>query len=166
VGLAIARVTQPNLVVVVVFSRYGCLMTGSATFELSGRDQKRLAASLAQPANARPLAVRTVNGEIALPPAAQRAVRQLLGELAAGNSIHLLADERDLTTQEAADLLGLSRTFVVRLIDDGVIPAHYAGTHRRVRTVDVLDYLHRRKERLDAVAAIAHAEVVIGIPYR
>lgn len=42
--------------------------------------------------------------------------------------MHVLADDHDLTTAEAAEL-GLSRTFVVRLIDDGVIPAHCAGTH-------------------------------------
>ena len=54
-----------------------------------------------------------------------------------------------LTTAEAGELLGLSRPFVVRLIDDGVIPAHYAGTHRRVRTLDVLAHARRRQERLE-----------------
>jgi excisionase family DNA binding protein len=78
----------------------------------------------------------------------------------------VLADDHELTTAEAGELLGLSRTFIVRLIGEGVIPAHYAGTHRRLRTSDVLAYARQRQERLDSVAAIAHSDVAIGIPYR
>ena len=112
------------------------------------------------------MAVRTPSGEIELPAPAQRAVAQLLSELAAGSSVHVLADDHDLTTAEAGELLGLSRTFVVRLIDDGVIPAHHAGTHRRVRTSDVLAYARRRQDRLDAVAEITRVDVALGIPHR
>ena len=140
-------------------------VNGSAVFELSARDRKRLAARLALPADVRAVAVRTPSGEIELPAAAQRAVEQLLSELAMGSSVHVLADDHDLTTAQAGELLGLSRTFVVRLIDDGIIPAHYAGTHRRVRTSDVLAYGRRRQDRLDAVAAIAHGDAALGIPY-
>ena len=140
-------------------------MSGPA-FELTARDRKRLAARLALPADVRAIAVRTPSGEIELPAAAQRAVAQLLSELAAGSSVRVLADDHCLTTAEAGELLGLSRTFVVRLIDDGVIPAHYAGSHRRIRTSDVLAYASQRQERLDAVAEIARVDVALGIPYR
>ena len=112
------------------------------------------------------IAVRTPSGEIELPAAAQRAVEQLLAELASGSSVHVLADDHELTTAQAGELLGLSRTFVVRLIDHGILPGHYAGTHRRIRTSDVLAYARQRQQRLDAVAAIAHGDVAIGIPYR
>ena len=141
-------------------------MNGTAVFELTARDRKKLAARLALPADVRAVAVRTPSGEIELPAAAQRAVEQLLAELASGSSVHVLADDHELTTAQAGELLGLSRTFVVRLIDDGVLPAHYAGTHRRLRTSDVLAYSRQRQQRLDAVAAIAHGDVAIGIPYR
>ena len=141
-------------------------MSESAVFELTSGDRKRLAARLALPGDVRALAVRTPSGDIELPAAAQQAVAQLLSELATGSSVHVLADDHDLTTAEAGELLGLSRTFVVRLIDDGVIPAHFAGTHRRVRTSDVLAYARRRQERLDAVADIAHVDAALGIPYR
>ena len=140
-------------------------MSGPA-FELTARDRKRLAARLALPADVRAIAVRTPSGEIELPAAAQRAVAQLLSELATGSSVRVLADDHYLTTAEAGELLGLSRTFVVRLIDDGVIPAHYAGSHRRIRTSDVLAYASQRQERLDAVAEIARVDVALGIPYR
>ena len=97
---------------------------------------------------------------------AQRAVEQLLTDLASGGVVHVLADDRDVTTQEAADVLGLSRTFVVRLIDSGKLPAHLAGTHRRVRVADVVAYADERRRRLDAVAAIADADQAAGIDYR
>ena len=76
------------------------------------------------------------NDVIDLPAPARHAVEQLLTELAAGSAVHVLADDHDMTTQEVAKLLGLSRTFVVRLIDTGKLTAHFAGTHRRVRAAD------------------------------
>ena len=134
-----------------------------ASFTLSHRDRKRLAALLRT--DTRPLAVRTTDGDIELPFAARRAIAQLLADLAAG-SVHILSEDRDLTTQEAAGVLGLSRTFVVRLIDSGKLPAHMAGTHRRVRSADALAYLKDRERRLTAIAALAHEDALFGLPYR
>ncbi len=65
--------------------------------------------------------------------------------------MHVLVDDKDLTTQEAAELLGLSRTFVVRLIVRGKLAALFAGSHRRVRTAEALAYARRRQARLAAV---------------
>jgi len=112
------------------------------------------------------MTVRTNHGEVELPPRARAAVRQLLADLAAGTAVHLLTDDTELTTQDAADILGISRTYVVRLIDDGKIAAHRVGTHRRLRADDVLAYKARRDARLAGVDAIAAADVAAGIPYR
>ena len=141
-------------------------MTDTATFALGTRDRKRLAALLGDADAGSPVLVRTAAGEIELPAAAQLAVAQLLTELAAGAAVHVFADERDLTTQQAAELLGLSRTFVVRLIDEGKLPAYRAGTHRRVRASDAVAYARRRTERLAAVDRIAEADVAVGVSYR
>lgn len=136
-------------------------------FKLGVRDRKRLAGRLTMGADTRPLAIRTPGGEIDLPVPARRSVEQLLTELAAGSTVHVVvADDHDMTTQQVAELLGLSRTFVVRLIDNGKLTAHFAGSHRRVRAADALAYARQRQARLQGVAAITAADSAVGVPYR
>jgi excisionase family DNA binding protein len=132
-------------------------------FELDDEDRDRLGSGLG---SGRLVAVRTELGEVRLPPEAQRAVQHLLGELTRGTRVHVLASDRDLTTQETAELLGVSRTFVVRLIDGGKLPAHRAGSHRRVRAIDAVAYARRRAERLAAVDAVAEGDRTGGLEYR
>jgi excisionase family DNA binding protein len=154
----------PKMVAFVSFEGYDYRMSESLTYELGTKERRELAASLSDHSDPT-TSVRIGDYDIALPPAAQLAVTQFLSQLAVG-SVHVLGDGDELTTQEAADLLGLSRTFVVRLIDSGKLPAHFAGTHRRVRAIDALNYLRQREERLDAVAAINDADARLGIEYR
>lgn len=146
--------------------RYTGGVSEVASFELPRAQRKRVAALVNGPDAGGPVAVRTDQGEVELPPAAREAVRQLLADLAAGTAVHLLTDDTELTTEDAAEILGISRTYVVRLVDDGKLPAHMVGTHRRLRAVDVLGYKARRDARLAGVDAIAEAEVAAGVPYR
>ena len=61
-----------------------------------------------------------------------------------------------LSTQDAADLLGVSRPTVVKLLQSGEIPYTQPGRHRRIQLEDILDYQHRvRSERRDALAAMS-----------
>jgi excisionase family DNA binding protein len=138
---------------------------GDAIFDVPEGERPRLAGLTGGVNDASSVAVRTAEGEVELPPAAGRAVLALLEQLAAGNAVHLVPADAELTTQQAADLLGISRTYVVRLIDDGKLPAHMVGTHRRLRAADVLAYRARRSERLAAVRAITDADVAAGVPY-
>ena len=55
--------------------------------------------------------------------------------------------EKLLSTQQVADILGVSRPFVVKLIDDGALPAQFVGTHRRVRTGDLETYQYKRRQK-------------------
>ena len=102
---------------------------------------------------------------VELPAGAARAVRQLLRDLASGSPVHLVPADAELTTQQAADLLGISRTYVVRLVDQGDLAAHLVGTHRRLLAADVLAYRQMRQDRLDAVAAITDADLEADVQY-
>ncbi len=108
----------------------------------------------------------TIGGtEITLPAEAGRAVTRLLKDLASGASVHLITGDAELTTQEAADILGLSRTFVVRLIDHGDLKGHLVGTHRRLKATDVLKYKARRDARLAGLAELTAIDEELGLDY-
>lgn len=134
-------------------------------YEVPRPERKRLAAAVSEPESG-PISLSTAHGVVQLPKVASAAVRRLLEELAAGTSVHLISDDAMLTTSEAGELLGISRTYVTRLVDEGKLPAHRVGTHRRLRATDVLAYRARRAQRLAAVDAIADGEPAAGVPYR
>jgi excisionase family DNA binding protein len=82
-----------------------------------------------------------------LPKSATRLIQHLLLEMANGNAVTLIPIHAELTTQEAADILGVSRPYLCKLIDSGEIPHRPVGTHRRVRFTDLQDYRNRFEER-------------------
>jgi excisionase family DNA binding protein len=89
---------------------------------------------------------------------------RILQELAAGRSVSVVPQGQTLTTQLAANLLGVSRQFFVRLLDQGDLPYHQVGTHRRVYMVDVLAYRDRRDEKRRATLRdLTRREVEDGI---
>jgi excisionase family DNA binding protein len=80
----------------------------------------------------------------ALPPNLSSFLSRVLGELTAGNPITILESNAELTTMEAARMLSVSRQFLVQLLEQGQIPFHKVGTHRRVYSRDVLTYKTKR----------------------
>lgn len=70
-------------------------------------------------------------------------VRDLLEDMAEGRLVRPPEPDEEMTTQQVADLLGVSRPFVVKLIDEGRLPGHKVGTHRRVYTRDAHTYKQR-----------------------
>lgn len=82
-----------------------------------------------------------------LPPAAAALLRTMLKEMAAGRAVTIVPIDAEITTGAAAELLHVSRPFVVGLIDKGELPARMVGAHRRVRLEDVLTYKRDSKAR-------------------
>jgi excisionase family DNA binding protein len=91
-----------------------------------------------------------------LPDAVYELLLKIVGGLQQGKAISVVPVTQDLTTQEAAELLGVSRPFFVKLLKEDELPFHLIGTHRRVYLKDLLDYKHRRdhqrREALDTMA--------------
>jgi excisionase family DNA binding protein len=71
----------------------------------------------------------------------------ILEQLAKGRAVSLVPQGQTLTTQVAANLLGVSRQFFVRLLDEGKLPFHNVGTHRRVYLTDVLAFRDQRDDK-------------------
>lgn len=104
--------------------------------------------------------VRTADGgELALPGELVRILLASAGELARGHAVTVLASEVQLSPTEAAELLGLSRPFVARLLDAGDIPSMNlpGSSHRVVRLADVLAFQQRRQHRREGRRQIADA---------
>jgi excisionase family DNA binding protein len=104
--------------------------------------------------------------QIELPTSALRLLLDILAELAAGNAVQVVPVHAELTTQEAADLLGVSRPFLVKLLEDGKLPFHRTGKHRRVRFADVMAYKSARDEASEAaMTELAREAQALGMGY-
>ena len=81
---------------------------------------------------------------VELPESVFDLLRQVVQDLSEGRMVTIVPTNQELTTQEAADLLNVSRPYLIKLLEQGEIPFRKVGTHRRVRFVDVMDYRGRR----------------------
>jgi excisionase family DNA binding protein len=99
------------------------------------------------------------NEDVTLPASAVRLLVDLLAQMAEGNAVTLIPIHAELTTQQAADFLGVSRPFLVNLLEEGQLPHRKVGTHRRVLFKDLMNYKRqidkKRLETLDELAAQA-----------
>ena len=88
---------------------------------------------------------------------------EILKNMQAGKAVSVVPEHQQLTTQRAANLLGVSRPFLVRLLEEGHLPFHMVGSHRRVYLKDLLAYQKLRDaERHDAINRMARMELEAG----
>jgi excisionase family DNA binding protein len=101
---------------------------------------------------------------VELPASAVALLRRLVHFLAEGHAVTVEPQDRELTTQQAAAILNVSRPYLVRLLDRGTIPATRTGTHRRVRLEDLLVYKRQRDaERRAALRELTHLSDTLGL---
>ncbi|MEO8341329.1 MAG: helix-turn-helix domain-containing protein [Nitrospirota bacterium] len=104
--------------------------------------------------------------KLALPATAIRLLLDLLTEMAAGNAVTLIPVHAQLTTQQAADVLNVSRPFLVSLLEDGKIPHLKVGTHRRILFEDLMRYKKEiDKERRKALDELVKQSETLGMDY-
>ena len=99
-----------------------------------------------------------------LPPAATKLLMQLLEEMGNGRAVTVVPTEAEITTQQAADLLNVSRPYLVGMIDKGELPARMVGNQRRLPLADVLAYkTANRAKRLEALREMTAIDQELGL---
>ena len=98
------------------------------------------------------------NHQVKLPTSAVKLMIEVLTQLGQGNSVNITPIHAELTTQEAADMLNMSRPSLIKLLDTGDIPHTRTGNRRKVAFMDVVNYKqvleNKRLETLDELSAL------------
>lgn len=115
--------------------------------EAAVRGQRELAAYLSTKMEVQKIAIQDADDnthQIELPTSSLTLLMSILGELANGNAVQVVPVHAELTTQEAANILNISRPHMVKLLEDGKLPFHKTGRHRRVLFADLMNYKEQR----------------------
>jgi excisionase family DNA binding protein len=123
--------------------------------QLSGLDTKNLRVH-----------VHEVEEDIILPAAAVKLLIELLAQMAEGNAVTLMPIHAELTTQQAADILSVSRPHIVKLLEQGKLPFRKVGTHRRILYQDLRRYKKSvDKQRLSVLEELTAQAQDLGMGY-
>ena len=112
-----------------------------------------------------PLKLVGPNGNtVALPAGVVHLLQVAVQHLTRGQAVTLVPIDRELTTQQAADLLNISRPYLVKLLEQGEIPYTKTGTHRRIRFPDLMNYKVRRDgQRAEALTQLTQLSQELGL---
>jgi excisionase family DNA binding protein len=101
-----------------------------------------------------------------IPVSAFRLLADILTQMARGNAVILMPVNAELTTQQAADILNVSRPFLIGLVDDRKIPSRKVGTHRRIRLDDLMSYKQEiDRKRLNTLEELAREAQELDMGY-
>jgi excisionase family DNA binding protein len=104
--------------------------------------------------------------ELELPTSIYKVLVAAVAAMAQGNAVSIVPVHHELTTQQAADLLNVSRPHLVKLLDSGEIPHHMTGSHRRVVFEDLMRYRDvRDAERSKALSELTRKSAELGLDY-
>ncbi len=102
------------------------------------------------------LSIQGSDEEIAIPFTALKLLSAIINNMAQGKSIALMPTDAQITTQQAAEILNVSRPYVIKLLEKGEIPYIKVGSHRRILLQDILEYESKvrsdRRKKLDYLA--------------
>ena len=102
-----------------------------------------------------PLTLRVIDADhdepLELPAGAVTLLLDILAAMASGQGVTLIPEDAELTTVQAADILHVSRPFLIKLLDEGQIPYRRVGKHRRIRMEDVMNYKQAIDQEREAV---------------
>ena len=133
--------------------------------KLARESSRRLAACIGRGDSAR-LKVIDGNQEVDVPVSALRLLVDILAQMGEGNAVTIMPYHAELTTQQAADFLNVSRPHLVGLLERNELPYRKVGSHRRILFKDLVEYQQRsrieRKKALDELAAQAQE---LGLGY-
>lgn len=101
-----------------------------------------------------------------LPTFALRLLGDILSELASGNAVRLVTIHSELTTQEGADILNVSRPHLVKLLEAGQLPHTKTGSHRRIKLADLMAYKEQRDQAgYEAINELVSQAQKLGMGY-
>jgi excisionase family DNA binding protein len=104
--------------------------------------------------------------QVELPTSALRLLVDILAELADGNAVKVVPVHAELTTQEAADLLNVSRPHLVKMLESNALPYHKTGKHRRIRFADLMRFKAERDQASEkAMEELAKQAQELGMGY-
>ena len=135
---------------------------GEVDADLAMRAMRRISEYLASNPEAEPIEVLGEVGDdeaLVVPRAVAALLAQVLGFLANGQGVQLMPDSAMLTTQQAADIMNVSRPYLIGLLESDAMPYQMVGTHRRIGFKDLMDYMRRddqqRRKVLDDLADLS-----------
>nr|WP_282551895.1 helix-turn-helix domain-containing protein [Providencia rustigianii] len=145
----------------------GMSLPAPKEIEAAVKGQRELATYLSTKLETQQISIKDADNkvhQIELPTSALTLLMAILGELAAGNAVQIVPVHAELTTQEAANILNVSRPHLVKLLEAGRLPFHKTGRHRRILFADLMQFkAQREEESLQAMQALADQSQELGL---